>query len=110
MAQEQGSQLRMQFLDAIAAGTIPALATRLQVAALEGDLEATKLLLGYCLGKPSPAVELSGLDCERLGQDPDPRALADALKAALAPFPEEVRYAVARALWEVNEGFRDRPG
>ena len=49
----------MQFLEAIHEGTIPALAKKLQVAALEGDLEATRLLLGYALGKPTQAVEFA---------------------------------------------------
>ena len=58
---------RMQFLDAIHAGTLAALARKLQVSALEGDLEATKLLLGYALGRPQQAVELTGADGEPLG-------------------------------------------
>ena len=37
------------------------------MAALEGDLEATKLLLGYALGRPQQAVELTGADGEPLG-------------------------------------------
>ena len=61
---------RMQFLEAIAEGTIPALAKRLQVAALKGDEFAVKVLLDYCLGKPQQAVELTGADGAPLGRTP----------------------------------------
>ncbi len=58
---------RMQFLDAIDAGTIPALARRIQAGALSGDEFSVKVLLDYCLGKPAQAVQLSGPDGEPLG-------------------------------------------
>lgn len=60
-------ELRQQFLDALDAGTVPALAQRLRSDALEGSEFAIKLLLEYAIGKPSQAVELSGPDGESLG-------------------------------------------
>jgi hypothetical protein len=60
-------ELRLQFLDAVHPDTIPALARRLQVQALNGDLDSMKLLLDYTLGKPAQAVALTDADGGPLG-------------------------------------------
>jgi hypothetical protein len=97
---------RMQFLDAIAAGTLPALAKRLQVAALEGDLKATKLLLSYCLGRPQQAVELTGA-----GGEPPGAGFAAVttvvLNALSGPEHAEVRVRIAADLMRLDDARDD---
>ncbi len=93
-------EFRMQFLDAIAEGTIPMLAKRLQIAALGGDLDSTKILLDYCLGKPAAAVELSGPNGEPLGVNF--HAVTAIVLDALAGDPAR-RIEVAARLMELDD-------
>jgi hypothetical protein len=60
-------ELHQAFLDAIHPDAIPALARRLQAQALSGDLDAAKLLLDRCLGRPSQMVALTDADGGSLG-------------------------------------------
>lgn len=84
-------ELRQLFLEAINPESIAALSKRLQVAALQGDMDATKLLLDHCIGRPSQSVEVSNPDGSPLGRSAE---LSAALGAALSPFSEDVRFAV----------------
>ena len=92
---------RMQFLDAIHAGTLAALARKLQVSALEGDLEATKLLLGYALGRPQQAVELSGPDGTPLGLNVG-AVTTIVLNALAGPEHAEMRVRIAGQLMRLG--------
>jgi hypothetical protein len=48
---------RREFTDAISADEVRALARKLYAQALAGDLAAAKLVLSYCLGRPSVAED-----------------------------------------------------
>jgi len=96
---------RMQFLDAIHEGTLAALARKLQVAALEGDMEATKLLLGYALGRPQQAVELTGADGEPLGVN-FAAVTTIVLDALAGPEHAEARVRIAARLMELGDAGR----
>jgi hypothetical protein len=91
---------RMQFLDAIAEGTIPALARQLQIKALGGDLDCAKILLDYCLGKPVAAMEISGPGGESLGINF--HAVTAVVLDALADDPSK-RIEVAAKLMELDD-------
>ena len=96
---------RMQFLDAIAEGTIPALAKRLQVAALNGDEFSVKVLLDYCLGKPAQAIELTGADGEPLGVN-FAAVTTIVLDALAGPEHAEARVRIAAQLMEIGDAGR----
>lgn len=99
-------ELRVKFLDAIHPDTIPALARQLQAAALRGDMDATKLLFDYCLGKPSQAVELSGPDGEPLGLNFG--AVTNVVLGALSgPEHAEARVKIAADLMRLDDGRDD---
>lgn len=99
-------ELRRQFLDAIADGTIAALAKKLQVLALQGDMDATKLLFDYTLGRPSQAVELSGPDGEPLGLNIG-AVTTIVLNALAGPEHAEARVKIAADLMRLGDA--DRP-
>lgn len=98
---------RMQFLEAINEGTIPALARKLQVDALKGDEFAVKVLLDYCLGKPAQAVQLSGPDGEPLGVN-FAAVTTIVLNALAGPEHAEARVRIAAQLMELG-GDAERP-
>lgn len=91
---------RMQFLDAIAEGTIPALARQIQVKALQGDLDCMKILLDYTLGKPAQAVALTDSDGGPLGVNFN--QVTAIVLDALAGDPAK-RIEVARRLMELDD-------
>lgn len=97
---------RQQFLDAIDAGTIPALAQRIQAGALSGDEFSVKVLLDYCLGKPAQAVELTGADGEPLGVN-FAAVTTIVLNALAGPEHSEARVKIAAQLMELGDA--DRP-
>ena len=93
-------EFRMQFLDAIAEGTIPMLAKNLQIAALGGDLDSTKILLDYCLGKPGMVVALTDADGGPIGLNFN--AVTAIVLDALAGDPAR-RIEVAARLMELDD-------
>jgi hypothetical protein len=60
------------------------------------DLEAIRVYLSYTLGRPVQAVEISGFDGEPLALQWS--KVEAAIIAALAPFGDQARFAVALAL------------
>lgn len=101
------SEHRIQFLDAVHEGTIPALVRKLQVDALKGDEFAVKMLFDYCLGKPSQAVELSGPDGESLGVNFG-AVTTIVLNALSGPEHAEARVRIAADLIKLDgDGARD---
>jgi hypothetical protein len=60
------------------------------------DIEAMKLYLAYAIGRPVQGIELSGPDGEPLGAEW--AKVEAAIIAALAPFGDQARFAVAAAL------------
>jgi hypothetical protein len=100
-------EFRRQFLEAVDPGTIPKLVGQLSAAALEGDFDATKLLLEYTVGKPSQALELSGPEGEPLGLNVG--AITTIILGALAgPEHAEARVALATRFKELADDARDR--
>lgn len=99
-------ELRRQFLEAIADGTIAALAKKLQVAALQGDMDATKLLFDYTLGRPSQAVELTGADGEPLGLNIG-AVTTIVLNALSGPEHAEARLRIAADLMRLDDARDD---
>ena len=97
---------RMQFLDAIHEGTLAALAKKLQVAALEGDMDATRLLLSYALGRPQQAVEVSGPDGSPLGLNVGTITTV-ILNALSGPEHMEARVRIAADLMRLDEARAD---
>ena len=90
----------MQFLDAIHPETITAVAKKLQVQALSGDMDAIKLLLDYTLGKPQQAVALTDGDGGPLGVNF--HAVTAIVLNALADDPAK-RLEVAARLMEIDD-------
>jgi hypothetical protein len=97
---------RMQFLEAIHEGTIPALAKKLQVAALEGDEFATKMVLDYALGRPQQAVELSGPDGSPLGVNIGQMTMI-IMNALAGPEYAEARVRIAADLMRLDDARDD---
>jgi hypothetical protein len=75
------------------------------------DIEAMKLYLAYAIGRPVQALELSGPDGEPLGAEWT--KVEAAIVAALAPFGDQARFAVAlalRGLVSDADGDAEQPG
>jgi hypothetical protein len=62
----QMSRLRMQFLTALSDEKMVAFADKLHAMALEGNLDAARLLLRYSIGQPLPAVDPDQADLHEL--------------------------------------------
>jgi hypothetical protein len=96
------NEYRRAFLEALDPRVIPALAGRLSKDALQGDLEATKVLLGYAMGRPQQAVELSGPDGAELGINVG--AITTVVLGALSgPEHAEARVRIAADLMRLDE-------
>jgi hypothetical protein len=75
------------------------------------DLEAMKLYLYYTIGRPTVALELSGPDGEPLGAEW--ARVEAAIVAALEPFGDRARFAVAAAIRGIvtdADGAAEQPG
>lgn len=92
-------ELRRTVLDAEKPEDVADVFAKLRELAKEGDVAAIKLYLDTTIGRPPQALELTGADGEPLGLDWS--KLEGAILAALKPFGEEARFAVALALREV---------
>jgi hypothetical protein len=93
-------KLRRRLLSAVRPETIEAIGRRLCDLAANGDMQAIKMLLDYCVGKAPAAVELSGPGGKAFGGIELPQ-VQQAILAALAPFAE-ARIAVAARLRELS--------
>jgi hypothetical protein len=60
------AQLRMEFLRALTPDKMAAFADKLHALALEGHLDAGRLLLRYSIGQPLPAVDPDDVDLHEL--------------------------------------------
>jgi hypothetical protein len=89
-------EYRQAMLGAVNPEIVEKVTKRLAIKALEGDLDAIKVFLDYCVGKPPAALELSGPDGAPLGVEL--AGVEAAILAALEPFGSGARFAVAAAL------------
>jgi len=88
--------LRAAMLDAVTPEKMHGIVGKLVGLAEGGDLEATKILLAYTVGKPPASIALTGADGEPLGADM--AEVEAAILTALKPFGESARFSVAMAL------------
>ena len=100
---------RVQFLEALDPRVIPALVGKLSREALGGDMEATKVLLGYACGRPQQAVELSGPDGSPLGLDVGSITMI-ILSTLAGDEHASARFALAARFKELADDARDRDG
>lgn len=90
------AELRRMALEAETPQRVARVLGKMRALANKGDVPAAKVYLETVIGKAPQAVELSGPDGERLGQDV--KSLVIEISAALGAFPEEVRFAVLGAM------------
>jgi hypothetical protein len=88
--------LRAALLDAATPEDVRAVGAKLAELAKGGDVQAARVWLEYTVGRPAQQVELTGAEGEPLGVDWN--RIEAAVLAALAPFGEQARFAVALAL------------
>jgi hypothetical protein len=93
-------ELRQKLLGAVTPEAMEAIGKKLVIATLKGDLDATKVLLAYTIGRPPQAVELSGPEGEPLGVGLAELKLI--LVQALEPFGADAKIAVAQAIMKLS--------
>jgi hypothetical protein len=87
-------------LDAVHPSTIPTLARKLQVDAINGDYDAMRILLDYSLGRPAQQISLSDAEGGPLG--PSFVAIQAVILDALADDPAR-RFELATKLMELDD-------
>ena len=90
------AELRAALVESAKPEYLEAIANKLAASAMEGDVAAAKLYLAYTAGPPPQQVEVTGADGEPLGVDWS--RVERGILAALEPFGEGARFAVAVAL------------
>jgi hypothetical protein len=78
------AQNRTVFLEYFGPEHLKEIARELMLRALKGDLEAIKIILGYVIGRPLPAVDADRVDLDEwdLRDATETRKLIDAMKTA----------------------------
>jgi hypothetical protein len=92
------SELRQTLLGAVDEVKLVQAFQKLQDLALAGDLAAMNLYLGYAIGKPTQAVEVTGAEGSPLGGG----ELSSIVMAALDRYPD-ARFAVAAELRHIRD-------
>jgi hypothetical protein len=90
------AELRRAVLEVETPERVRSVIDKMREQATAGDASAARVYLDHVLGKAPQSVELSGLDGESLGVDWT--RVEAAVLAALQPFGEQARFAVALAL------------
>jgi hypothetical protein len=100
--------LRSALLDSTTPEDVQAVGAKLAELAKAGDVQAARVYLEHVIGKAPQSVELTGPDGSALGLDW--QRVEAAVLAALQPFGEQARFAVALALrGVVNDAGRAEP-
>ncbi len=115
----QVAGLRQALLDSVTAADIAAVGRRLLALALEGNVQASKLLLAYTIGKPQPAADPDRLDQDEwqgyketttmlaespaLLQAPEPAYPLECVRLARPAVTRSLRRATAHALLHPEE-------
>ncbi len=115
----QVARLRQALLDSVTAADMAAVARRLLTLALEGNVQAGKLLLAYTIGKPQPAADPDRLDQDEwqgyketstmlaespgLLQAPEPAFPLECVRLARPAVTHSLRQATAHALLHPEE-------
>jgi hypothetical protein len=89
-------QLRAALLDSAKPEDVQAVGAKLAELAKAGDVQAARVYLEHVIGKAPQSVELTGPDGSALGLDW--QRVEAAVLAALQPFGDQARFAVALAL------------
>jgi hypothetical protein len=92
--------LRATLVGALTPEKMKTIGGKLVAAAESGDLDATKILLNYTIGRPAQAIELSGPEGEPLGVGMAELQLI--LVQALEPFGPAAKVAVAQAIMKLS--------
>jgi hypothetical protein len=102
--------LRKALLDSASPEDVQAVGSKLAELAKAGDVQAARVYLEHVIGKAPQSVEVTGPDGASLGLDWS--QVEAAVLAALAPFGDQARFAVALALRGVvtDAGRAEQPG
>ena len=90
------AKLRRELVETVSAEDIKEIAAMLLFKAKSGDLAAAKLLLGYVIGKPGPAVDPDGLDRAEALRWAEDTVPAETVDAIMHEMPAEVAALVGR--------------
>jgi hypothetical protein len=90
------AQLRRVLVEAVSDDDIKEIAAMLLFKTKSGDLAAAKLLLGYVIGKPGPAVDPDGLDRAEALRWAEDTVPAETVDAIMHEMPAEVAALMGR--------------